>query len=75
MSTPRPPVGRRSAIGGSLDRQTAGNLAHRRKQRQPAVRIGHGLIGNGRGARCHQAAGLLRIRREMKIGEERSGAA
>ena len=55
---------------GSLDGQTAGNLAHRRKQRQPAVRIGHGLIGDGRGARCHQAAGLLRIWREMKIGEE-----
>ena len=55
---------------GSFDGQTAGNLAHRRKQRQAAIRVGHGLVGNGRGARCHQAAGLLRIRCQVKIGEE-----
>ena len=45
-----------------LDRQAAGDLAHRREQRQAAVRVGHGLIGDGGDARCHQAAGLRRHR-------------
>jgi hypothetical protein len=55
---------------GSFDGQTAGDLAHRRKQRKSAIRVGHGLIGNGRCTGRYQAAGLLRIRREVKIGKE-----
>ena len=53
-----------------LDGQAAGNLAHRRKQRQTAIRIGDGLVGDGRRAGCHQTAGLIRIGCEMKIGEQ-----
>ena len=37
---------------------------------RPPRRIRHGLIGDRGGAGLHQAAGLLRIWREMKIGEE-----
>ena len=56
--------------GRGLDGQTAGDLAHRREQRKTAGRIGHGLIGDRGRAGRHQAAGLLRIGREVKIGEE-----
>ena len=31
----------------SFDGETAGNLAHRCKQRKPAAYIGHGLVGDG----------------------------
>ena len=48
----------------------ARHLAHRRQQRQAALGIGDGLIGDRRAARGHQTLGLLRIRRQMQIGEE-----
>ena len=50
--------------------KTAGDFAHRREQRQTAGGIGDGLIGDGGRAGIHQAAGLLRIGREMQIGEQ-----
>ena len=34
------------AVRADLHRHAAGDLAHRRQQRQPAVRVGHGLVGD-----------------------------
>ncbi len=53
-----------------LDGEAAGNLAHGRKQRQMAVRVGDRLIGDGGHARGHQTARLGRIGGKVKIGEE-----
>ena len=70
MSTPRPPVGRRKAIAAASIDKTPRDLAHRREQRQAAVSVGHGLIGDRRRAGRHEPVGLLRIRSEMQIGEK-----
>ena len=56
--------------GRGLDGQAAGDFAHRREQRQTAGGIGDGLIGDRGRAGLHQPAGLLRIGREMQIGEQ-----
>ena len=40
------------------------------KQRQAAEAVGHGLIGDGDGARFHQAFGLRLVGREVQIGEQ-----
>ena len=56
--------------GSGFDRKAAGDFAHRREQRKPAVGIGYGFVGDGGCARCHQAAGLLWIGSEMEIGEQ-----
>ncbi len=53
-----------------LDRHAAGDLAHRRQQRQPAARIADRLVGDEGGAGAQQPFGLLPIRRQMKIGEQ-----
>ena len=53
-----------------LDRKAAGDLAHRRKQRQAAVRVGHRLVGDRGDAGSDQAARLCRVGGEMEIGEE-----
>ena len=59
------------AVRAGLDRHAAGNLAHRREQRQPAARARHRLVGDGRHARAHQLLGLVRIGRQMQVGEQR----
>ena len=58
------------AMRAGLDRQPAGDLRHRRQQRQAAVAVGHRLVGDAHGAAGDQIAGLLRIGREMQIGEQ-----
>ena len=70
MSTPRPPVGRRKRYCRGLDRQTASDFAHRREERKASASIRHGLISDGRRAGRQEPAGLIRIGREMKIGEQ-----
>ena len=54
----------------SFDRQASGNLAHGSEQRQAAGDVGDGLIGDGGGARSHEAARLLGIGSEMEVGEQ-----
>ena len=58
------------AMGADLDRHAAGDLAHRRQQRQAAARIGDGLVGDAGRARAQQALGLLLVGGEMEIGEQ-----
>jgi DNA-binding Lrp family transcriptional regulator len=55
---------------GRLDRKPPCNFAHGRKQWQSAGRVGNGLIGDCRAARPEQAAGLIWIRRQMKVRKE-----
>jgi hypothetical protein len=55
---------------GRLDRQTARHFAHRCQQRQPAAVIGHRFVGDGRAARFQQPVRLLRVGREVQVGEE-----
>ncbi len=59
------------AVRASLDRHAACNFGHGCKQRQPAARVGHRLVGDRRTARCHQRLGLIGIGRQMQIGEQR----
>ena len=58
------------AVGAGLDRHTARDLAHRREQRQPAARIGHGLVGDGDTVGIDQGVGLGGVGRKVEIGEE-----
>src|SRR5579883_1210851 len=53
-----------------LDRHAAGDLAHRRQERQPTARIGDRLVSDAGGARAKQPFGLAPIGGEMEIGEE-----
>ena len=53
-----------------LWREAAGDLRHRRQQRQAAIRARHRLIGDAGRARRHKVARLLEIGREMQIGEQ-----
>lgn len=48
----------------------AGHFRHRGQQRQAALGVGHGFIGDGRAAALEQAFGLGRIGRQVQIGEE-----
>ena len=68
---PRPPAFISRQVRAGLDRHAAGDFAHRREQRQAAARIGDRLIGDADDAGIEQRLGLLRIGREMEIGEER----
>ncbi len=56
--------------GRGLDRQAAGDLAHRGEQRQMAVVVGDRLVGDRGDAGSHQALGLGRVGGEVEIGEE-----
>jgi hypothetical protein len=67
---PRPPLAFCSAVGTSLNGQTAGDFRHRRQQRQAAAIVGHGFIGNGGDAGGEQALGLFRIRSQVQVGVE-----
>ena len=53
-----------------LNGQPASHLAHRRQQREASVGQLHRLIGNGRDFFPQKGLGLLRVRRQMQIGEE-----
>ena len=59
------------AMRAGLDGHAAGNLAHRRQQRQAAAHARHRLVGDGRDARGHQRLGLLGVGRQVQIGKER----
>ena len=54
-----------------LGRDLAGDLAHRREQRQPAVRVLDGLVGDARRAGRLQPGRELRRGREVQVREER----
>ncbi len=54
----------------SLDRKPSRDLGHRRKQRQSAALIRHGLIRDRRDAGLEKSLGLFRVRCEVKIGVE-----
>ncbi len=56
--------------GGSFDRKTSRDLAHRREQRQASACIGHRFVGNRGASGCNQTFRLLRIGSQMKIGEK-----
>ena len=47
------------AAGADMRRHAAGDLRHRRQQRQRALRAGHGLVGDGDHAGGEQVLGLL----------------
>jgi len=53
-----------------MDRHTPSDFGHWREQRQTAFGIGHRFIGNGDGARLHQAFGLLGIGGKMQVGKQ-----
>ena len=55
---------------GRFDRKPAGDLAHRSEQGKTAVRVGDRLVSDRRTAGFHQTLRLLRIRRQMQIGEQ-----
>jgi hypothetical protein len=58
------------AARADMRRHAARDLRHWREQRQGALGARHGLVGNRDDARCHQVGGLLRIGRQMQIGEQ-----
>ncbi len=58
------------AAGAGLDRQPARHLGHRLQQGQVAPAVGDRFVGDARGSRVHQFPGLLRVRRQVQVGEE-----
>ena len=58
------------AACADLDRHAAGDLRHRREQRQPASRAGDRFVRDADCSATQQILGLLRIGREMQVGEE-----
>ena len=54
-------VGLLQAVGAHLHGHAARDLAHRREQRQRAVRRGDGLVGDRGGARGHQRLRLFAV--------------
>ena len=68
---PRPPSGRSSMKAPGLRGDLAGDLAHRRQQRQVPVRVGDGLICDAGRARAHQPARELGLGRQVQVGEQR----
>ncbi len=64
------------AMGADLHRHPAGDLAHRRQQRQAAARVGHGLVGDRDRTRPpDQLSRQPLIRRQVQVGEENLVAA
>ena len=60
-----------AGLGGDL----AGDLAHRRQQRQPPARVLDRLVGDAGRAGPAEAAGLLGVRRQVQVGEEQLAGA
>ncbi len=67
---PAPPCARSRQCAPALDRRSASNLRHRRQQRQTAVTVGHGLVGNTRRSAGDEIPALLRIGRQVQVGEQ-----
>ena len=68
---PRPPSGFSRKKAPAWVAILPGDLAHRREQRQPALRVLDGLVGDaGRAARL-QGLGQLRRGRQVQVGEQR----
>ena len=57
-------------VSADLGRHAPGNAAHGLEQRQRSVCVGDGLVGYGGGAGPHQRARLLRVRRQVQVGEQ-----
>ena len=57
-------------VRADLRRQPAGDFRHRRQQRQTALRVGHGFVGDVRRAGGDQVLRLRQIGGEMQIGEQ-----
>ena len=58
------------AVRADLDRHAARDFAHRREQRQRAVRRRDRFVRDAGRTRFHERLGLLRIRREVQVGVE-----
>ncbi|MCY1528610.1 hypothetical protein D9M68_637210 [compost metagenome] len=58
------------ATGTGLDRHASGHFGHRRQQRQTAMVVGDGFVGDAGGAAGHQLVGLRPIRRKVQVGEQ-----
>ena len=67
---PAPPAGRLQRVGGGLHRHPAGDLAHRREQRQPAVGGLHGLVRDRVDPALQQELGQLLVGRQVQVGEQ-----
>lgn len=57
-------------MGSCLDGHASGHRRHRREQRQAAVARGGGFIGDAARAAFAKLARLLRIGREVQVGEK-----
>jgi hypothetical protein len=53
-----------------LDGHAAGDLAHRRQQRQAATGAGDGLVGHAHGAGFDERRGLRRVGCQVQVGVE-----
>src|SRR6516165_8200384 len=58
------------ATRADMRRHATRDLRHRRQQRERALGRRHRLVGDGDDARCDEIGGLLRVGRQMQIGEE-----
>ena len=67
---PAPAIGLLQRPGPDLRRQPPRHLGHRRQQGQPPPCIGHRLIGDAGRAAGQKVPGLLRVRRQVQIGEQ-----
>ena len=56
--------------GARLRGELAGDLAHRREQRQPALRVLDGLVGDADRARRAQRQRQVAVGREVQVGEQ-----
>ncbi len=61
--------------GPDLDGHATGDFAHRRQERQRAVRRSDRLVGDRRHAGFRERLRLLRVRREVQVGEQYLAAA
>ena len=58
-------------MGTGLDGHPARHLRHGCQERQAAVTVGHGLVGDGGDATRQQVRGLFGVGRQMEVGEQR----
>jgi hypothetical protein len=59
------------AVSTGLHRHAPGHGAHRGEQRQAALTIGDGLVGDAGGTAFHQAVGQGLLGGQVQVGEER----
>ena len=65
-----PAIGLLQRGRADLHRHAAGDLAHRRQQRQTAVRRGHGLVRDAGRAGCSERLRLRLVGGEVQVGEQ-----